>query len=104
MDADAGAGGLLGSLSAIPSTIGQIAVAGIKFVTQGGGPSVAQDKVSTTSSNLRPGMTESVVKPMIDLSDPGTITAGVLGVGALGTLAYSLVAAGKTLVAFSHKT
>ena len=83
----------MSSLSSLPQTLGKIAVAGIKFVTQGGG-ATAQDKVDSPTQ-LRPGMTESVVKPMIDLSDPGTITAGVLGVGALGTLAYSLITAGK---------
>ena len=84
----------MSSLSSLPQTLGKIAVAGIKFVTQGGG-ATAQDKVD--SPTLRPGMTESVVKPMIDLSDPGTITAGVLGVGALGTIAYSLLTAGKKI-------
>ena len=85
----------MSSLSSLPQTLGKIAVAGIKFVTQGGGGATAQDKVD--SPNLRPGMTESVVKPMIDLSDPGTITAGVLGVGALGTIAYSLLTAGEII-------
>ena len=84
----------MSSLSSLPQTLGKIAVGVIKFVTPGGG-ATAQDKVDSPSPGLRPGMTESIVKPMIDLSDPGTITAGVLGVGALGTIAYSLLTAGK---------
>ena len=46
------------------------------------------DKVQSSPT----GQTTSEVRPLIDLSDPATLALGILGSGALGTLAFSLVA------------
>ena len=38
----------------------------------------------------------SQVRPLIDLSDPGTVTLGMLGTAALGTVAYALMGYSET--------
>ena len=79
--------------TSLPQTIGTLAVSAIKFVTPKA-PNQAQDKVDSVSSSSSSSV--SVVKPLIDLSDPSTVTLGVLGTAALGTVAYAFLTSGES--------
>lgn len=78
-----------GIFSALPQTLGTVAVAAIKFIT----PQAPQvDRVdSAPSSPGRPGpVSVSEVRPLIDLEDPSVLTMGMLGVAAVTGLSYAV--------------
>jgi hypothetical protein len=76
-------------LTSIPQAIGTLAVAAIKFIT----PSEASSAGPVNKIDRPSQSSYSEIKPMLDTR---SIAIGILGVGALGTVAYSLLAASET--------
>lgn len=74
----------------LPQTVGTMAVSLIKFITP---KSPAQKRVDTVKP---PSQSVSEVRPLIDLRDPSTVTLGVLGTAAIGSVAYALMASSSS--------